>query len=120
VQRFLGVCGDTLIDSFLVVVRHVRQHAWQDGIVAVYRAPIQPHVGELHRQVANALNGKPYRVYVAPFDARLPKSTEEDAQVDTVVQPDILIACDLQKLDARGMRGAPDWLAEVLSPSTAW
>jgi Uma2 family endonuclease len=27
--------------------------------------------------------------------------------------------CDLNKLDHRGMRGAPDWLAEVLSPSTA-
>jgi Uma2 family endonuclease len=50
---------------------------------------------------------------------RLPKSTEEDGQVDTVVQPDLFIVSDLKKLDARGVRGAPDWLAEVLSPSTA-
>jgi Uma2 family endonuclease len=56
---------------------------------------------------------------VAPFDIRLPKSTEEDDQVDTVVQPDVFIVSDLQKLDTRGMRGAPDWLAEILSPSTA-
>jgi Uma2 family endonuclease len=85
-------------------------------------APARSHqgiVGELFRQIANALENKPCHVYVAPFDVRLPKSTEEDDQVDTVVQPDVLIVCDLQKLDARGMRGAPDWLAEVLSPGTA-
>jgi Uma2 family endonuclease len=39
--------------------------------------------------------------------------------VDTVVQPDIFIVSDLRKVDARGVRGAPDWLAEVLSSSTA-
>ena len=85
-------------------------------------APSPSHQGivlELGRQVANALEGKPYRVYVAPFDIRLPKSTEKDDEVDTVVQPDVFIVCDLQKIDARGMRGAPDWLAEVLSPGTA-
>lgn len=70
-------------------------------------------------QVRAALKDKPCRVYVAPFDVRLPRSTEDDDQVDTVVQPDVLIVCDLKKIDARGMRGAPDWLAEVLSPSTA-
>jgi Uma2 family endonuclease len=79
----------------------------------------QEVVGELHRQVANALKDNSCRVYVAPFDVRLPKSTEADDQIDTVVQPDLLIVCDLDKLDARGMRGAPDWVAEVLSPSTA-
>jgi Uma2 family endonuclease len=74
---------------------------------------------ELGRQIADALEGKSCRVYLAPFDVRLPKSTEEDDLVDTVVQPDVLIVCDLKKLDARGVRGAPDWVAEVLSPSTA-
>jgi Uma2 family endonuclease len=79
----------------------------------------QGTVGELYRQAANALEGKSCEVYVAPFDVRLPKSTEEDDQVDTVVQPDVLIVSDLKKVDARGVRGAPDWVAEVLSPSTA-
>ena len=79
----------------------------------------QEIVVELCCQAAIALKAKPWRVYVAPFDVRLPKSTEQDDEIDTVVQPDVLIVCDLQKVDARGMRGAPDWLAEVLSPSTA-
>jgi Uma2 family endonuclease len=74
---------------------------------------------ELSRQVANALKGKPWRACVAPLDVRLPKSTEADDQIDTVVQPDVFIVCDPQKLDARGVRGAPDWLGEVLSPGTA-
>jgi Uma2 family endonuclease len=76
-------------------------------------------VGELYCQAANALEDKPCLVCIAPLDVRLPKSTEEDGQVDTVVQPDVLIVSDLKKLDARGVRGAPDWVAEVLSPSTA-
>jgi Uma2 family endonuclease len=85
-------------------------------------APSATHqviVGELHRQIANALKGSPCRAYVAPLDVRLPKSSEEDDKVDTVVQPDVLIVCDREKLDGRGARGAPDWLVEVLSPSTA-
>jgi Uma2 family endonuclease len=85
-------------------------------------APSIPHqrvVVELCRQLATALRGKPYEVYVAPVDIRLPKLTEEDGQVDTVVQPDVFIVCDPGKLDVRGMRGAPDWVAEVLSPGTA-
>jgi Uma2 family endonuclease len=95
-----------------------------DGIAYIREppAPSRSHqelVGELHFQVRRALEGKSCRAYVAPFDVRLPKSEEADDHIDTVVQPDVLIVCDLSKLDERGMRGAPDWIAEVLSPSTA-
>ena len=38
----------------------------------------QGMAGEIYRQVANALKGKACRVYAAPLDVRLPKSTEED------------------------------------------
>lgn len=50
---------------------------------------------------------------------RLPIGDESDDQVDTVVQPDLLVVCDQAKLDERGSRGAPDWVVEVTSPSTA-
>ena len=95
-----------------------------DGTAYVREPPApspshQGMAGELYRQIGNALEDKPCRVYMAPFDIRLPKSNEADDHVDTVVQPDVFIVCDLRKIDARGMRGAPDWLAEVLSPGSA-
>ncbi|HEY7888387.1 MAG TPA: Uma2 family endonuclease [Steroidobacteraceae bacterium] len=95
-----------------------------DGIAYVRDPPApsrlhQEVVGELHRQIANSLQDRHPRVYAAPFDIRLPKHGGADDQIDTVIQPDVIIVCELHKLDDRGMRGAPDWVAEVLSPSTA-
>jgi Uma2 family endonuclease len=85
-------------------------------------APSRCHqevAGELYHQLRLAVDGIPARAFIAPFDVRLPQQGEADELIDTVVQPDVLIVCDLRKLDACGMRGAPDWIAEVLSPSTA-
>jgi Uma2 family endonuclease len=99
--------GDELIDGTAYVREPPSPSYFHQGIVL-----------ELGSQISAALENKPGRVCIAPLDVRLPKSTEEDDQVDTVVQPDVFIVSDLKKLDARGVRGAPDWLAEVLSPST--
>lgn len=94
-----------------------------DGVVYLMApAPTLDHqdfVGEIYRQLANALEGHPCRVFVAPVDVRLPKADEADKHVATVVQPDILVVCDQDKLDRRGVRGAPDLVVEVLSPATA-
>ena len=58
-------------------------------------------------------------VYTAPFDVRLPKNGETAYnKIDTVVQPDICVVCDLSKLDERGCCGAPDMIVEILSPSS--
>jgi Uma2 family endonuclease len=81
--------------------------------------PHQVIVGEIYHQLAIALEKTPWRVFVAPLDVRIPASTEPDEDVATVVQPDVLIVRDIKKLDLCGLRGAPDWLTEVLSPSTA-
>jgi Uma2 family endonuclease len=79
----------------------------------------QDFVFELGRQIGNYLQGKPCKGYVAPFDVRLPRGNEADDDIDTVVQPDISVICDNAKLDDKGCRGAPDWIIEILSPSTA-
>jgi Uma2 family endonuclease len=65
-------------------------------------------------QFKNFLEGKTCKVYVAPFDVRL-NANEED---DTVVQPDILVVCDTSKLGEYSVKGAPDLVVEVLSPSS--
>ena len=93
-----------------------------DGEAYAMAAPSRVHqtiVGELFRQIANYLIGKPCRPFIAPFDVRLPSHQETDEDVTTIVQPDISVICDPEKLDDRGCRGAPDWVIEVLSPSTA-
>ena len=95
-----------------------------DGVAYVREppAPSRAHqelVVALSYEIYRALEGRSCGVYVAPFDVLLPRSDESDEKIDTVVQPDIFIVCDRSKTDERGVRGAPDWLAEVLSPSTA-
>jgi Uma2 family endonuclease len=85
-------------------------------------APLRIHqeiIMELAWRIRSYLEGKPCKIYVAPLDVRLPQGNENDDAVDTVVQPDIAVICDKSKLDAKGCRGAPDWIIEVLSPSTA-
>ena len=67
-------------------------------------------------KLVNFLKGKPCRVYAAPFDVRLPRTTKDDDAIYTVVQPDICVICDLSKLDDRGCVGAPDIVVEILSP----
>ena len=58
-------------------------------------------------------------MYAAPFDVRLLRSTGNGtAQIKTVVQPDLSVICDLNKIDRRGCLGAPDWLIEIVSPSS--
>ncbi len=58
-------------------------------------------------------------LFIAPFDIRLPREDEADEAITDVVQPDLAVVCDPSKIDDRGCRGAPDWIIEILSPSTA-
>lgn len=59
-------------------------------------------------------------VYPAPFDVRFAdKKKLEDKDIINVVQPDISVICDNNKIDDRGCLGAPDLIVEILSPGTA-
>lgn len=94
-----------------------------DGdVIMMAPAPARVHQeisGELFAQIHAYLKGKKCKVYSAPFDVRL---FEEDGDrpedVDTVVEPDIIVVCDPSKLDERGCKGAPDMVVEILSPAT--
>lgn len=74
---------------------------------------------ELLGQFWSFLQKRPCEVYSAPFDVRLPEADEKDQDIQTVVQPDILVVCDRNKLDEKGCRGAPDLIIEIVSPYTA-
>ena len=74
--------------------------------------------GDIFNQFYNYLQDKECEIYAAPFDIRLPEGDEKDEDILTVVQPDLIVICDEDKLDKRGCRGAPDLIVEILSPSS--
>jgi Uma2 family endonuclease len=74
---------------------------------------------KLAAKLYHFLEGALCQVYDAPFDVRFPKTSKEDKQIVDVVQPDICVICDLEKLDERGCIGAPDLIVEILSPSNS-
>ncbi|MDR2562447.1 MAG: Uma2 family endonuclease [Prevotellaceae bacterium] len=95
-----------------------------DGFIRMMSAP-----NRRHQKISLILASKLYflitqnkgkcEIFAAPFDVRLPRNGEKDDKlIYTVVQPDVCIVCDLSKLDERGCLGAPDFVAEILSPSS--
>ena len=93
-----------------------------DGEAVMMSLPSTVHQkisGELFRQLANFLEGKKCEVFFAPFGVRLfEKDGDSPENVDTMVEPDISVICDRDKLDRHGCKGAPDLIVEILSPST--
>jgi len=101
---------------------------WEiDGMVELIKgkifkmtaAPRRKHQGIsviVTNRFYNYLKGSNCKVYEAPFDVRLPVHSKKNEDIFTVVQPDICIICDVDKLDEAGCIGAPDLIVEILSP----
>lgn len=51
--------------------------------------------------------------FVSPIDVQL------DCDDKTMVQPDVMVVCDRDKIRNRCLYGAPDFVVEILSPSTS-
>lgn len=88
-----------------------------DGYFYDMTAPVPLHqlvAGEVHRQIANfiAEHDGDCIPFIAPVDVQL------DCDNKTMVQPDVLILCDKDKMNRKNIYGAPDFVMEVLSPST--
>lgn len=77
----------------------------------------QKLTGGIYVSLYNFLHGKKCEAYSAPFDVRLPRKSNDDKDIYTVLQPDVCVICDPAKLDDRGCIGAPDIVVEVLSKS---
>jgi Uma2 family endonuclease len=90
-----------------------------DGEVYEMSSPTVNHqsaAGEIFYQIKTQLKGKPCRPFIAPLDVRLfYKADDSDT---AIVQPDIMIVCDKNKIDRGFIKGAPDFVLEVLSEST--
>ncbi len=91
------------------------------GHITPMAAPSRKHQGiswQLTLTVGNTFKHQTCKAYAAPFDVRLldkNKSKKANASVYSVVQPDICIICDENKLDDQGCIGAPDLVIEILS-----
>lgn len=85
--------------------------------------PMSPAPNTLHQSVSRELslriftyfNQSGCQAFSAPFDVRLPTSLKK-GQTTTVVQPDLCVICDPNKIDDQGCAGAPDLIIEILSP----
>ena len=89
-----------------------------DGLIYDMATPTRIHQGFV-MGISSAIHayiqrkGGECRVYPAPFSVQLNRDE------DTIVEPDISVICDKNKLTDKGCIGAPDWIIEIISPSTA-
>lgn len=104
---------------------------WQiEGYVELIRGKIfkmaAPTSG--HQEISISLASKIFihllksdcKVFAAPFDVRLYRFSEKaNKEILTVVQPDICVICDKNKVDTKGCIGAPDLIIEILSPGNS-
>ena len=87
-----------------------------DGVFYDMASPSQIHQ-EISRELEYSINeyirnkkGK-CSLFHSPFDVKLFDNK------DDIVQPDIFVVCDRDKLDGKRCNGAPDWVIEIASPS---
>jgi len=105
-------------------LRWPENERWEiiDGVPYMQAAPSPTHQlisNELCRQFSNFLQGKPCKVYPAPFCVRLLKGDEKkNEDIKKVFEPDISIVCDKSKIDKKGCNGAPNLIVEVISLSS--
>ena len=86
-----------------------------DGIIYDMASPSQTHQS-ISMQLSTIINNKLLRkkggcsIFSAPFDVKLSDNPL------IIVQPDIMVVCDKDKLDERRCNGAPDFIIEIVSP----
>ncbi|MDO5105602.1 Uma2 family endonuclease [Capnocytophaga sp.] len=82
-------------------------------------APASSHqriLRNINRELDKFFYHQRCELFFAPFDVILKDVKGEET---TVVQPDICVICDPEKLDEKGCHGAPDLVVEILSPGNS-
>lgn len=102
------------LEEYEAVSEDIRAEVF-DGQIYYMASPSQEHqtiLTELLVSLRNYLRtkGGGCQVFPAPFDVKL------STKPLTIVQPDILIVCDKDKLDGKRCNGAPDFIIEIVSP----
>ena len=84
-------------------------------------APSRIHqeiIMEISYKIKNFIesNNGTCKVYVSPFDVILKNDDENIEDSNNIVQPDISVICDKNKLTDKGCTGSPDMIVEVVCP----
>lgn len=88
-----------------------------DGQIYYMAPPSRKHqsiAGKLFAAISHYIESKDgtCEPYIAPFAVFLNENNKN------YVEPDISVICDKNKLNDRGCTGAPDWIIEIVSPSS--
>ena len=90
-----------------------------DGVPYLMASPRVSHqdiLFEIGYQLKTYLKGKKCRAFIAPLDVKL--SGEKDNKKEfNVVQPDIMVVCDQNKITEKNIQGAQDLDIEITSPN---
>lgn len=103
------------LEQYEALPENVRAEIF-DGQISYMSSPSQSHqiismeLSTVLNTYLKSKNGS-CRVFHAPFDVKL-----SDTPL-TIVQPDLMIICDKNKLDGKRCNGAPDFIIEIVSPS---
>ena len=108
--------GPYTVEDYCAIPEDVRAELI-DGHLIYMETPTTNHqkiTGELFFQIQNYIKNKkgPCKVMFSPVGVRLHKDNK------TMLEPDLIILCDPSKDDGHHINGAPDFVAEVLSPSS--
>ncbi|WP_426994841.1 Uma2 family endonuclease [Glaesserella parasuis] len=115
----LDLNGSYSYDDYLKWKFQERVEIIKGKIMAMSPAPNRLHQRismKLTKAFLDVFVNHQCELYVAPFDVRFPDS---NGKIKTVVQPDLCVICDPNKLDEKGCIGAPDLIVEILSPGNS-
>ncbi len=106
----------TTMDEYEALPEDRRAEVFE-GQIYDMASPSQLHqaiLTELLVSIRNYLRQKNSKCHVfpAPFDVKLSNKPL------TVVQPDLMVVCDKNKLDGKRCNGAPDFIIEIVSPGS--
>ena len=108
--------GEYTIEDYLAWPEDERIELINGRIYMMSAPEVMHQVIDVHlgQKIANYIDDKGGDCIplTAPVDVQL------DCDDRTVVQPDVLILCDRKKLNRKRIVGAPDFVLEILSPST--
>jgi len=92
-----------------------------DGRIYMMASPNVSHqdiIGNIYAELRNYLRGKKCRPFISPLDVVLFEKDKKADDSQNIFQPDVFVVCDPNKISDKRINGAPDFIVEVVSPSS--